>query len=67
MIRWLLELFQAVCCFETNNEKGWEIRPELFERRENVNGLPMFEKKYQFFPEAHVPEAYVTGWSNSHE
>ena len=64
MIQYLLELFQAVHHFEKNNEKGWEIKPTLFERRENMNGLPTFEKKYQFFPEAHVSEAYVTGWSN---
>ena len=54
MIPWLLELFQAVRHFETNNKKGWEIKPTLFKRRENVNGLPTFEKKNQFCPEAYV-------------
>ena len=46
--------------FETNDKKGWEIKPALFERRENMNGFPTFEK-YRFHLESHVPEAYVTG------
>ena len=45
MIRYLQELFQAVHYFEMNDEKRVGIKPTLFERRENMNGLPTFEKK----------------------